>query len=120
MFTLETYLQATNVLAAKNKLKGSKIFIQKDEQNTRFNLRQLNKKILNLNMNIKVRLGEVCTFINNKKYTWMLGKFIAYSNDDANYLKNLLIQANFTVDVTVNVTEAAKSNGSINVNTNVQ
>lgn len=124
MFTLETYLQATNVLAAKDKLKGGTIFIQKDytkdEQNTRFNLRQLNKKILNLNMNIKVRLGEFCTFINNKKYTWMLGKFIAYSTDDANYLKNLLIQANFNVDVGVNVYEAAKSKGSNNENTNEQ
>lgn len=124
LFTLETYLQANNVLAAKDKLKGDMIFIQKDytkeEQDTRYNLRQLNKKISNLNLNIKVRLGEFCTFINNKKYTWMLGKFVAYSNEDADYLKNLLIQANYSMDVIVKVNIAANSNAINNIYANEQ
>lgn len=124
VFTLETYLQANNILAAKDKLKGGTIYIQKDytkeEQNTRYNLRQLNKKISNLNLNIKVRLGEFCTFINNKKYSWMPGKFVAYSNEDADYLKNLLVQANYSMDVIVKVNIAAISNANNNVYANEQ
>lgn len=105
LFTLETNLQAVNVLEAKNKIRGTKIFIQKDytkeEQNMRYNLRHINKSISKYNMNIKVRLGEFCTYINDKKYTWEDGKLVALSNTDAETLRNLLVKANLSTAVIV-------------------
>ncbi|XP_065368766.1 uncharacterized protein LOC135961198 [Calliphora vicina] len=64
LFCLETSMQVYNVIAAKHKLKGQTIYIKKDyteeEQNVRFNLRQISKKINNSNKTIKVRMREFC------------------------------------------------------------
>lgn len=105
LFSLGSSTQAFNVVAAKGKLKGQQVYIQKDyteeEQNVRYNLRQLSKKITQINQSVKVRLGEFCIFINNIKYTWSSGKVIAYSNNDAEYLNNLLTECNYRIDVCV-------------------
>lgn len=105
LFTLETNMQAINVIAAKGNLNDGSIFIQKDytneEQNVRYNLRQINKAVANPQNNLKVRLGEFCIFINNKRYTWSMGKAVANCNDDAVFLRNLLSEANSSIDVTV-------------------
>lgn len=99
-------MQVNNVTAAKNKLKGNTIYIQKDyteeEQNARYNLRQISKCISGKNSNVKVRLGEFCIFVNNNRYTWSSGKIIANSNSDAEYLRNLLTECSYTADVCVN------------------
>lgn len=103
LFTLETNMQALNVLAAKGNLKGVAIYIQKDytydEQHARYNLRKISKNLSALNKNLKVRLGEFCIFVNNKKYTWSTGKVFACSNADADFLRSLLSDANYPLDV---------------------
>lgn len=103
IFTLESNFQAANVLAAKDKLKGKDIFIQKDytkdEQNVRYNLRKLNRNISKLKKNAKVRMGEFCVFINDRKYSWMKGQVAAYNNDDAQYLKSILSDDSYPIGV---------------------
>lgn len=105
LFSLGSSSQAYNVVAAKGLLKGQDVFIQKDytedEQNVRYNLRQLSKNISKANDSVKVRLGEFCIFINNNKYTWSNGKVCADSVNDAEYLKNLLSECNFVIDVCI-------------------
>lgn len=104
-FTLESSTQAYNVTSAKNKLKGRSVYIQKDyteeEQNVRYNLRQISKKISKSNSNVKVRLGEFCIYLNNKKYIWSKGKVLANSEMDAQFLNGLLAQCNYPMDVCV-------------------
>ena len=102
-FTLENGMQALNPLNAKGRLRGTNVFIQRDytsgEQNTRHNLRRINKHLKNFNENLKVRLGEFCLFVNDKKFTWSNGKLAAISSDDANYLRNILSASNSSVEV---------------------
>lgn len=105
LFSLGSSVQAYNVIAAKGILKGQNVFIQKDfteeEQHVRYNLRQLSKKITKGDKSVKVRLGEHCIYINNNKYTWSNGKVYADSANNAEYLKMLLLQCNFEIDVSV-------------------
>ena len=102
-FTLENGMQALNVLNAKGRLRGTNVFIQRDytsgEQNTRHNLRRISKHLKNFNENLKVRPGEFCLFVNDKELTWSNGKLTAISNDDANYLRNILSASNYSVDI---------------------
>lgn len=104
-FTLETSMQAYNVISAKRKLDGQNIFIQKDyteeEQNVRYNLRQISKNIAKHDKSIKVRLGEFCIFINNNKYTWSNGKILTNSDNNAEYLSKLLADCNYPIEVCV-------------------
>lgn len=62
---------------------------------------------------MKIRLGEFCIFVNDKKYTWSSEKVVAYSTADAEFLKMLLSEACFAVDVITRV-----NNGETHVNTN--
>lgn len=124
LFTLESQLQVVNVLGAKDKLKGGTIFMHKDytkdEQNIRYNLRKLNKTISNLNMNLKVRLGEFCSYIDNRKYSWALGKIVAYSVDDHEFLIKLLSKSNYSIDVIVKDNSVTNANASTSINNNTQ
>lgn len=105
LFSLGSSSQAYNVVAAKANLKGHEVFIQKDyteeEQNVRYNLRKLSKNITKANESVKVRLGEFCIYINNNKYTLSSGKVYADSANDAKYLKKLLLECNYVIDVCV-------------------
>lgn len=104
-FTLESSTQAFNVTSAKKKLMGKPIYIQKDytedEQNVRYNLRQLSKDISKKDSTVKVRLGEFCIYINNYKYTWSKYKIMANTGADAEYLNKLLNKFNYQADVCV-------------------
>lgn len=103
VFSLESSAQAVNILAAKGKLRGQEIYIQKDytddEQSTRYKLRQLSKTISKTKKDVKVRLGEFCIFINDKKFTWYNGKVMASSVNDSEYLRKLLGECGCTLDV---------------------
>lgn len=109
-FTLESRMQAANVISAKKELKGQAIYLQKDytavEQNVRYNMRQISKKISKSCTNIKVRLGEFCIYINNKKYTWSNGKVIANTNSDAEFLNSLLAKCNYPMEIHVKEVQA--------------
>lgn len=104
-FTLESSLQANNVLAAKRNLKGQRIYINKDytevEQNIRYQLRNLSKNLTRANKTLKVRLGEFCIFIDNNKFTWANGKIIASSNNNAEFLRKILLGFNYSAEVCV-------------------
>lgn len=106
LFSLESQLQAVNVLAVKNKLKGRNIFIAKDytkeEQNIRYNLRKVIANIAKHNANVKRRLGEFCIYIDDIKYFWSSGKLVANSIADAEFLKGLLSKGKYNVEVFVN------------------
>lgn len=103
-FTLETSMQAYNVTAAKKKLKGQMVYIQKDyteeEQHVRYQLRKLSKNISQCNESVKVRLGEFCIFIDNNKFTWSNGKIVSNSANNAEYLSKLLAECNYPMEVT--------------------
>ncbi|GBP12700.1 hypothetical protein EVAR_70832_1 [Eumeta japonica] len=107
-FTLESRQQASDVLAAKNKLKGRRVYINKDytneEQNKRYKLRKLRRSIAACNRSVKVRLGEFCIFVENKKYTCDGNEIIANSNQDAVFLRSLTAEHEnpFEIGVRVN------------------
>lgn len=105
LITLDTNLQAVSALSARSKLKDKAIFIQKDytteEQNVRYNLRKINRNISKHKNNLKIRMGEFCIYINNKKFSWSLDSAVAYSKDDAEYLRILLSDCNYPVDIIV-------------------
>lgn len=103
LFNLETSLQVNNIMAAKNKLRGMSIYIQNDytanEQTVRYNLRKISRSITKQNSKIRVRLGEFCLYIDNKKYSWSDGKIIAYSSEDSEYLGTLLAQCKYDAEI---------------------
>lgn len=103
VFTLESSAQAHNVLMAKGKLRGQEIYIQKDytddEQSTRYKLRQISKTITKSKKDVKVRLGEFCIFVNDKKFTWHSGKVMASSENDSQYLRKLLAECECSFEV---------------------
>lgn len=105
LFNLESCSDVQKVLAAKGKLKDQAIFIQKDyteeEQQVRYNLRQISKNVNEKKKGVKVRLGEFWIFIENKKYSWSKGKIIAYTNDDAAFLNTLLTECGCTFEICV-------------------
>ena len=73
------------------------------------------KHLNNFNENLKVRVGEFCLFVNDKKFTWSNGKLAAVSNDDTNYLRNVLSASITSVEVisaTVETGFSHKSNSS--------
>lgn len=106
MFNLDSNAAVCKVLAAKGKLKGRREYIQRDyttqEQHTRYQLRQINKKIRNKNSSINVKLGEFNITIDNKKFTWSNNNVIAFSNEDMNYLENLFKQLDCNYTIIVN------------------
>lgn len=105
LFNLESTVQVNNIMAAKGKLQGVPVYIQKDyteeEQSTRYNLRMISKSISKKDATIKVRLGEFCIFVENKKYTWSKGNVVAYCSNDADFLLNILEKCGHLVEVVV-------------------
>lgn len=103
LFTLESSLQTINVLAAKKNLMSDQVYIQKDytkeELNIRYNLRKINKTIAHTRTNLKTRLGDTCIYIENRRYSWSMGKVVAYSRKDADYLISLFAEAKLEYDV---------------------
>lgn len=104
-FSLESYIQAHSIIAAKNKLRGRSVYMQRDytenEQNVRYKLRCLSKQISNNNKSVRVRLGEFCIYVNHKRYTWGSDKVLANSRVDEEYLKRFLAECNCKIEVGV-------------------
>ena len=96
-----------NVLIARKKLKGRSIYIQKDftaqEQHIRFKLRQISKIIRDKNSSIKVRLGDLTIFIDDRKFTWNNNKIIAFSGSNVEFLKNIFSQCNINNEIELNL-----------------
>ena len=107
IFNLESSMMTQNLLAARTKLKGKSIYIQRDftaqEQHTRFKLRQISKNLREKNKSLKVRLGDFSMFVNDKKFVWNDNKVIAYSTSDAEFLRNIFIQCNINEDIDINL-----------------
>ena len=84
---------AQNVVMSKSKLRGRRIYIQKDyrseEQQVRFNLRQLSKNIKDKDKSIKVRLGEFCIFIDDRKFAWSNNNIVSFTSEDYVYLEDI-------------------------------
>ena len=85
--TLASPWQVAQILAAKDKLKHTQIYMKKDftkaELNAKYRLRQLGKALSAANKNTKVRFGEFAIYVNDIKYTWFDGNIVATSNKDA-------------------------------------
>lgn len=100
LFNLESSSEVQKVLSTKEKLKDHTVYILKDyteeEQHVRYNLRIKEKK-----KGLKVRLGEFWIFVENKKYSWPKGKIMAYANDDAILLNNLLTECGCSFEICV-------------------
>lgn len=113
MFCLESSTTVQSILAAKSKLKGKKIFIQKDytedDQKKRYNLRRISKSISAKKPNIKVRLGEFCVYIDDKKYTWSSGKLNAFSEADSDFLRKILSECECSVEVVCKISNNISS-----------
>lgn len=105
LFNLESSSEVQKVLSTKGKLKDHTVYIQKDyteeEQQVRYNLRQVSKRINEKKKGLKVRLGEFWIFVENKKYAWSKGKIMAYTNDDAVFLNNLLMECGCSFEICV-------------------
>lgn len=110
VFTLNTNLEANAVMSAKNKLRGTNVFIQKDstsvERTAMYHLRQLSKAVRFIEPNLKVRNGNSCVYINDVLYTWSNDVFIAPSENDVTFLRSIAARANFPCNI------AAKSKRS--------
>ena len=106
LFGLESHAAVQNVLATKQKLRGRSVFIQRDytshEQHTRYNLRHLSKTIKSKNSSINIKLGEFCIYISNKKFTWKNDNIIAFSYEDAEFLKDLLRKCKYNYNIVIN------------------
>ena len=84
VFTLNSNLEANNMLMSKAKLRGTNVFIQReataDERVPMFHLRQLGKAIHAADPRLKVRNGISCIYINDVFYSWPNGYFTASSD----------------------------------------
>ena len=105
LFCLESSGAVQNLLSNKYKLKGQNVFIQKDftpqEQKVRYNLRQLSKKIKSKDKTIKVRLGDLCIFVNDKKFTWSNQNIVAFSKQDLETLNKLFKKFKFNDNIII-------------------
>ena len=93
-FRLESATQAKYVLSAKKKLKGTSIFVNKDytaaEQKTRYQLRTVQKVLRQTPNNLKIRLGDLCIYINDKKFVWSEDGLISFKKHDVDFLNDVL------------------------------
>lgn len=106
VFNMESTMMVQDLLTTRSKLKGTSIYIQKDytaqEQHIRYNLRQISKNIRDKNRSLKVRLGDLTIFVNDKKFNWFNNKVIANSQFDADFLKDIFIKCNISYEIIVN------------------
>lgn len=113
IFTLDTYTDVHTVLSAKGKLMEQQIYVHKDytpdELNTRYNLRRFAKSLAHKN-EYKVRLGEFCVFINDKRYSWSNGNLLASSELDAKILSDILADCNSDYNVLHSNSKIKKTN----------
>lgn len=102
---LESSYQYYAVLSARKLLKGSTIYIEKDftleERDKRYNLRQASKKLLPVEKEVKVRLGDFVLYVNDKPFSWMGGKMMASNVADAQFLKQLFVKCHYNCEVAV-------------------
>ena len=107
IFNLESSTMTQNLLSSRSKLKGRSVYIQKDftanEQNVRFKLRKISNCIKEKNKSIKVRLGDVCMYVNDKKFTWHNNKVMANSVSDSDFIKKLFNECNIIDEVDINI-----------------
>lgn len=113
VFTLNSALEADAVIASRTKLKGSKIYIQKDttaiERNKMYNLRQLSKCLQKFDGSLKIRNGHSRIYINDKMYSWSNGNVVASKAADVDFLQSLLAKANYACNVVLNNNNAGVS-----------
>lgn len=106
LFILNSYSEVQKIMNVRNKFKDRSIFVQKDytikEQHVRFKLRKFCKDISNVNKNIKVRLGEFCVYVDNKKFSYNNESFIAYSYNDKTFIDKLLNDCKLNYEIIVN------------------
>ena len=104
-FGLNATLEAENVMSSRRFLRGSNVFIQRDttveERSKMFNLRVLEKNIRKVDTNIKIRQGFARIFVADKPFYWLDGKYAPTNQTDADFLRNLVLRANFDVQVMV-------------------
>ena len=107
IFNLDSSSNVQKVLAAKRKLKGRPIYIQKDytaqEQNARYNLRQICKGIRDKNKLIKIRQGDLSIFVDDMKVTWGLNnKVFVQSSADAERLEKIFNECKISFSIVCN------------------
>lgn len=107
IFNLDSSSNVQKVLAAKRKLKGRPIYIQKDytaqEQNARYNLRQICKGIRDKNKLIKIRQGDLSIFVDDMKVTWGLNnKVFVQSSADAERLEKIFNECKISFSIECN------------------
>lgn len=116
VFSLNSALEADAVIAARAKLKGSSIFIQKDstaeERHKMYNLRQLGKNIRKIDGSLKIRHGHSRIYINDKMFTWANGNAITSKAADADFLRRLVAKANYNCNVIVSGNSSAAATSS--------
>ena len=114
MFSLDSTTAVQTVMSAKAKLRDRPIYIQKDytpyEQNVRYNLRMLNKKIRDKNKNIKTKLGDFHIIINDKKLAWSNENFIAFTQEDLKYFIEMFKKFDFNFKVIISNNQQSKRN----------
>ena len=105
IFNINSNTAVNKVLNAKGNLKGRNEFIQKDytpqEQHVRYHLRQLTKIIRNKNRTISIKQAEFNVYIDNKKFGWFNDNIIAYSENDSDFLCNILKDTGFIFNIVV-------------------
>ena len=107
IFNLDSSSNVQKVLAAKRKLKGRPIYIQKDytaqEQNARYNLRQICKGIRDKNKLTKIRQGDLSIFVDDMKVTWGLNnKVFVQSSADAERLEKIFNECKISFSIECN------------------
>lgn len=117
VFTLNSAMEADAVIAARAKLKGSSIFIQKDstadERHKMYNLRQLGRNIRRIDGSLKIRHGHSRIYINDKMFTWLNGSVVATKAPDAEFLHRLILNAKYDCRVVVGTNNSAAATSSV-------
>lgn len=105
VFTLNSVLEAENIVANRRCLKGTNIYIQKDataeERTKMFHLRFLERSIRKVDTNIKIRQGLGRVYIADKPFFWNDGNYEALTANDVEFCKKLMNKANLNNNIII-------------------
>ncbi|XP_075147366.1 uncharacterized protein LOC142221496 [Haematobia irritans] len=114
---MNSRLEANNIYHNRRLLSGTNIFVDKDypveARNKRFILRQIGNEVKKANSLLKVGIGDSRIFIDNKPFSYMDNKIVANTNNDADFLKKILLYTSYEI-----VVKEPRHKNAANINNN--
>lgn len=105
LLTLNSALEVRSVLSSRGSLAGSNIFIDKDytehARSIRYFLRQIGRRAKNVNKRLTIRYGDLNIIIDGKSFYCADNTIFAGNKADADFLRDLMANANFQCNIEV-------------------